>query len=48
MENKQTIKQTIELMLIEKKSSKEIFDELEKLNFKKSTIKWYLSKLKTN
>jgi len=46
MENKQTIKKTIELMLIENKSNKEIFEDLLKLNFKKSTIKWYLSKLK--
>lgn len=34
-------------MLIEKKSNIEIISELEKLNFKKSTIKWYLTKLKT-
>jgi hypothetical protein len=46
MENKQTIKKTIELMLNEKKSNKEILDELITLNFKKSTIKWYLTKLK--
>lgn len=46
MENKQTIKKTIELMLIEKKSNSEIFEELKKLNFKKATIKWYLNKLK--
>lgn len=46
MENKQTIKKTIELMLIEKKSNAEIFSELEKLSFKKSTIKWYLNNLK--
>lgn len=48
MEKKQSIKKTIELMLIEKKSNTEIYTELEKLNFKKSTIKWYLNKLKTN
>jgi DNA-binding CsgD family transcriptional regulator len=46
MSKKQTIKKTIELMLNEQKSNKEILDSLVALNLKKNTVKWYLSKLK--